>query len=315
MNKKSELEKKIEEYRSIQLAKSHLKNLVVRIDNEKAKLEELSDILDKEYEDVRVLEQLSIQGLFQKLLGDHEQQYELEKQEYLHAFLQYKDCKKSIELLVFEYDILQKKTAREEDVFNELNQMINVRALIFDQKHPKIKNELIKISKQTDHQIGYMRELREALIVCHKTQEVIRKMMRLLEQARDKRLWPPPTKYLYEEIKLVNSYIDQAHQQSYYAKQLLHELEDELDDIYAYQSIKRWNKFEAFQHFNDIYYSQLVQDWVFRGKVIDTLTYLNSILFSVNRIVETLKMQVKITERAMNYLKKRNREVILEHLG
>lgn len=313
MDENTALEKIIEEYKSIELAKKHLGKLGIRLTEESARLQELSDLLDKEYEDVRQLEQLTLKGLFQKFLGDLEQQYEIEKQEYLQAVLQYKECKKTVELLAFEQRVLQEKVEKESEVLHSLETLIQERTSIVSQKYPKIKDELISISHQLDRNRGYQKELREALVVGLKVEEVLKRMIHLLKLGRDQSDWGVYTAHS-RNVYYTNSHLDEAQQLSYRAKQLLQELEDELEDIYAYKSIRRWSKFEEFIHFNDIFYDRLISDWMVQQEISSAINHLVGTLDSINRITATLKVQIKTTQRNIDYLNTRKKEVITEYL-
>ena len=91
------LEKIVGDYKSLQLSKKHLKYLHVKINIESRRLEDLKIILDEEHQDVLDLESKTIRGLFQNILGKNEEQYEIEKQEYLMAALQFNEARKIVD--------------------------------------------------------------------------------------------------------------------------------------------------------------------------------------------------------------------------
>jgi len=83
MNQDSKLETLIAEYRSIQLAKSHLAKLQVRLQEDHKTLHELGLVLEKEYQDVLRMKKFKVKDLFIRVLDNENEQYEIEKQEYL----------------------------------------------------------------------------------------------------------------------------------------------------------------------------------------------------------------------------------------
>ncbi len=60
----------------------------------KAELVRVDNKLEKEYKDIEKLENLSIKGLFYKILGSKEEQIERERQDYLQIVLKQKEILK-----------------------------------------------------------------------------------------------------------------------------------------------------------------------------------------------------------------------------
>jgi len=111
------------------------------------------------------------------------------------------------------------------------------------------------------------------------------------------------------------TYVDQAHQLSYQAKQILQELQDEMEDIYKHKDIKRLNRMEDFEHFNELYHDRLISDWIVKNKIVSTLNYLKGTADTLTQIVETLKIQLKMTEKEIAYILDRKQKVINENIG
>ena len=70
MQQNTDLEKLLADYQSIIHAKKHLANLKQRLEEEEMNLADLNLMLEKEYEDVKKLESLSLTGLFHTFLGN-----------------------------------------------------------------------------------------------------------------------------------------------------------------------------------------------------------------------------------------------------
>jgi len=315
MNQDSKLETLIAEYQSIKLAKSHLAKLQVRLREDQKTLDELGFVLEKEYQDVLKMKKFKIKDLFIRVLDSEEDQYEIEKQEYLFAALQYNECKKSVELLEFEEKILLEKVAKENAVKTELGGLIIDREANISLKYPFIKEQLLNISSQLDANFAYKRELHEAVIVALKAQKVLEQMINFITlSANGYGQWGSyaPT---FQEVQSRKSYLNKAHDLSHNAKQLLSELDDEMADIYAIKSTVRTHHFEEFRNFTNIYHDNLISDWILQKRLLATLNTINSTTDNVRRLVLTLKSQVKKTENAIQYLKKRKDEVIIEGLA
>jgi len=315
MDQDSKLENLVAEYRSILLAKSHLAKLQVRLKEDHKTLRELGIILEKEYQDVLKMKKFKVKSLFIRVLDNEDEQYEIEKQEYLFAALQYNECKKSVELLEFEEGIILEKVAKESEIKAELATLITDREATISLKYPHIKQQLLNISAQIDENFGYKRELHEAIIVGLKVQKVLEQMtnlMRLSGNAGGD--WGVYSRN-YAHAQQQKDYLNKAHELSHNAKQLLSELDDEMADIYAIKSTVKTHRFEEFRNFTNIYHDNLISDWILQKRIHATLNTVNSTTDNVRRLVLTLKSQLKKTETSIEYLKKRKDEVIIEGLA
>lgn len=313
MQQNADLEKLLAYYQSIIHAKKHLANLNQRLEEEQINLDDIHLILEKEYQDVKKFEGLSLASLFHTFLGKKEEQYEIEKQEYLNAVLKYNECEKTVDLLSYEKQVLLEKVQKEQEVYQQLTSLLTERNQLIQEKYAGLKNQIIEIHEQIDEKIAYKQEVQEALIVVRKAAELIQGMLTRVIKAQHS-----------EEWGLINSgepqlskdtYIDQAQQLSYKLKPLFQQLEDELEDVYRSKSIKRINKVAELKHFNEIYYDYLISDWIIRKQINSTLNYLNGVSDILQRIEQTLKAQLRVTDQAIDYLNKRKQEFILEAAG
>jgi len=315
MDRNLQIENLISEYRSIMLAKNHLYRLELRLKLEKANLIKLEDILEKEYQDLERFEETPIRNLFHKVLKSKEEQFELEKQEYLHAVLQFKDCKKMIELLEFEREVLKEKSFKEKQIKQQLSSLISQRDLVVSQKYVGFKNAMIALNQQHDQKLGNKKEIHEAIISGLKASDIFKKMIHLLEMEQKENGWGVSSDRFWKVSDGQNGYIDQVHKLSYRAKLALQELEDELEDIYERKSIKRLNRTEEFKHFIDVYYERLISDWIVNNKIVNVLNYLKGTADTLTIILESLKIQLKMTEKAFDYINDRKRKIIEENIN
>lgn len=315
MDRNYQLENLIAEYRSIMLAKSHLYRLKLRLQSEKTNLIKLEDILEKEYQDLERFKETSVRKLFHKILKSKEQQYEIEKQEYLHAVLQFKDCKNIIDLLDFERSVLEEKISKEKLIRQQVDSLVSQRNLMISEKYVGFKNLMIALSGQLDQKLAYKREIHEALIVGLKASDIFKRMIQLIKKAKTEGGWGMKNFHKVASEDGLQTYIDQAHQLSHRAKPILQELQDELEDVYKHKNIKRLNRMEDFQHFNELYHDRLISDWIVKNKIVSTLNYLRGTADTLTQIVETLKIQLKMTEKEIAYLQERKEKVINENIS
>jgi len=162
-----ETQKQIKETLEILVAlekvQNHYNSTISELDNAYKKLDELHDILEDQYKDVKEIEGLSMKSLFAKVLGSKEKQIEKERQEYLQASLKYNDFKKQVEVLEYERDLLKKKVIDiklHENKLEKLKKKREKELLLSNSDHGKA---LMKVVYQIDEAIRYRKELLEAV--------------------------------------------------------------------------------------------------------------------------------------------------------
>ena len=314
MDRNIQLEKIISEYRSIMLSKSHVYRLGLQLETERANLIKLEEILEKEYEDLEKFKETSVRKLFHKILKSREEQYEIERQEYLQAVLQYKDCENLIKLLEFEKEVLEEKISKEKLIKQQLDSLVTQRDLMVSQKYVGFKNTMISLNQQLDEKLSYKREIHEALVVALKGVEIFKAMIQLLKKAKSEGGWGMKNYHKVNPEDEGKLFIDEAHLMSYQAKQILQKLESELEDVYEHKSIQRLNRIEDFKHFNEIYHDRLISDWIVKNKIASAVNYLKGTRDTLTRIVKTLKIQLEMTTKGIDYLHDRKQKVINENL-
>ncbi len=83
--------------------------------------------MNKEHEDVLKLEKISAFSLFRNILGNHKEQLEKERQEYLKAVLEYNSIANEIELLRYEQELLKNKPKDTTNLKHQLDYYLKVK--------------------------------------------------------------------------------------------------------------------------------------------------------------------------------------------
>ena len=311
MSNHLQIKSMIESYQSMVMARQHLSKLKIRIEEEREACMVLLDLLNKEYEDVSALENANVSRLFTFVLKNQEEQMEIERQEYLHAAIKYREARKMLEMLEFEEKVLEEKLLKEKAVKDNLDAALKYRSKKISQEYPGLISELTSLDLKADQQIALVRELREAIIVGVKSSQLLQKMIEQLKNVKKWGLWDSKgNKETQEE-----AWIDTAQQLSYQVKQLLQTFEDELQDIYKFQRLKSVYHLEELSVFTDLYNNRLISDWIIRKKIQGSRANVEAVQDSVTRIVQSLKQEVKHGELAMGYLAKEREKVILTWKG
>ena len=309
MNVQEELTKAIENFKSIELAKNHLEKLNDRLGNAHFHLEHLRHVLKKEYEDVKALEDMNINNLFRKILGNVETQLEKERQEYLQAALKYNEFLKTVELMEFEQQLLEKKVAGFNKAKSHLHALIRQREKELIHTNSDSRLLIQNINSEMDAKLNMKREINEALTVGLKVTEILRQMEDHLEKATDWGQWtssynPPGEKYI--------KHVDKANKLSFEAKSLLLLFEDELKDIYEDQKLYLAYNLESFKHFNSFFYDNLISDWILQKKIKNALSFIQACKDKVIRICSSLKQEFKQTSSAIEYLQNKKEQIVLD---
>jgi len=302
------LTQKIEEFKSLELAKGHLTKLEVRIEKMHQQLGVLLSITEKQYKDVAQLEKLSVRALFEKVLGDKEAQLEKERQEYLQAVLNFNECKKSLELLDFERKILQKKLANYSKTKSELHNLIRQREQSLMQEDELAKQLITDIDQQIDANIAFKRELHEAITVGLKTKRTLRRVVFNLDQVLK---WGEYTMNNPDQHIRKKTYINKAKDHTYLAKQLLQEFEDELLDIYEKQNDYIRDSIELFRYFIKDFFKNLILDWVILTKLKNASNTIYEVNSRVHGITIFLQAELKTTEANLEVLIDKKEKIIL----
>ncbi len=311
----SSFENAIENYKGVQIAKKRLLRIENQLNKQYAKLFDLEFKLDKEFEDVKNLTKLSLYNLFYTVLGDKEQQYEIEKQEYLMAIMHYSECKNVIEILEFEQGILKEKINSEKESIDLLKAMTLHALGEIEKKYPGAAFDLKFLKNQSIDHLKYMREVREAYTVALKTQDLFEKLIDHLRKARRAETWG----YTYEERKKMKklkvSSLDAAQKAVHKAKPLLDSLHHELLDIYKFKSLYSSRNFPEFDFFNDIYYDRLISDWIFQERILSSITHIFGTLESIKSVVKSLKIEIDATQKQIDYVEKRQQTILFDYIN
>ena len=313
MKQSDQIEQLIGEYRSILLAKKHLTKLQRRIASTEHDLKLLERIKLKEYKEVRALETLSVTSLFQTILGNKKEQYEIEKQEYLHAVLKYKEYAKTLELMIYEKEVLEEKVAKEDKTLEILNERLLQRDVEISAKYLNFRNQLIQVNEETDATLGAQREANEANIVGVKALIRLNEMIELLQKAHDQEAWGKDFGVLTAWSK-VEKYVNEAHEVSIQLKLHLLELKDEMDDVFIDSPFKVYSPIQEFMHFHDIYYDRLVSDWIIQEKIVSVLNYLKGLKDNLRLVLNTLKSLLDTHDKKLAMLRQEKADILKNNL-
>ncbi|MEM9917287.1 MAG: hypothetical protein AAF990_04285 [Bacteroidota bacterium] len=311
-----QLKETIDRYRSLALCKVHFHKLEGRLKESYTRKEQLGQLLEKEYKNIEKLQKLSLRSLFYRFLKDKDAQLEIERQEYLQAALQYKECVAAIESMEFERTVLLEKLEEEETLTKKLDDLLVQREAFLQRTHPEIRKELLSLAQDMDHKQGLKRELYEVLISGKRAEQTMTKVKRKLNEVMQWGEWVQEQHpYWLDSSAKKHPTIDEVQQLIYKLRQELELFQDELEDIFKFGNFPYASKYNGLQHFADIYIDNLLTDWVVHRKITDTLQVVHSQQSNLMRLLASLQNESKQCDRAMSYLDEKKRELLMNYIG
>ena len=304
----TQLKKTLKTVQSAEKIKRYLNKLEIEINTAHNSLNELVNLLNKESADYEALEKLSLKSVFYKILGSKEEQMEKERQEYLQASLKYDEAKKSIELMEYERKVLREKLEKLGDLSKQLETMFAQRERILIRSNGTKGKILLSLTKKLEENLHLIKEIREAIIAGEKAQQKLEEIANLLKNARNWGNWDMAGSRGNMAGYAKHNNIDKARAKVAHAKHALMRFENELRDIFQdYERLEFSLKLDSFSRFTDIFFDNLISDWVVQRRIQNALSSVLSSRDKVYRLVGSLTAkipQIKAQNKALRKEKK-----------
>ena len=290
----------------------HLAELNQELSEAYQELDKLEKKLEKEFKDIERLEKLSVKGLFHQVLGSKEEQIEKERQEYLQASLKYDEAKKSAKLLEYERDLLEKKVQDLPTLKNQLDQLIKRREKDLIQNRTDTGKQLLEILTRIDtlHQFA-----NNVVAVKKSGQEVLvilDRMLGHLRKAKNWGQWDMAGGRQRGASYMKHSAIDKARDLSYHVKHLLVRFQKDLSHIYGPEEFDLHIHLESFSRFTDIFFDNLISDWIIQQKIQNALSNVQSVRDRVARIMQSLDAEIQKSDQSIGALEEQRRQLVLK---
>lgn len=308
-NLKVQIAEIMKAFQTHQKIERHLIELAKKIDKENKQLAELTKKLDSEADDIADLEKMSLKSVFHKILGSKEEQIEKERQEYLQFSLKYDEAKKTLELLEYEREVLEKKFDQGKGLEAKLAQLLKRREQEVMFQNPKIAQQVNGIVQKVQQHERMIFEIEEALAVGKDAQYLLDQIVGYLNQAKSWGQWDMAGRQRHAG-RMKHSQIDRAKNLSYKVKYNLEQFEKELKDVYRNQSFELNLTFASFSGFTDIFFDNLLTDWLVQQKIQNTLTSVQSVRDKVIRLRHSLQAEVPIIEEQIFSLEEKRQQLI-----
>lgn len=308
----SQVKKALEQRQTKRRVVKHLKELDARLGVAYKNLDELHKVLEEETEDYEKLEKLSLKGLFHKVLGSKEQQMEKEKQEYLHASLKYDEKKKEIDLMEYERKILEEKLSKLDGVEKRAEELLKKRMNELVQSNSSAGKKLRKAFKQIDETHLYRKEIGEAIGQGQKAVHVLNEITGYLQKARNWGQWDMAGRKGRMTSYAKHSNIDAARARIHQAQHLLNDFKYELNDVYKdVESLHLQLNISDFSRFADIFFDNLISDWIIQQKIQNALASVRATHDKVVRITGSLNQLDKEKKAEIKQLEAEKTQIVM----
>jgi len=254
---------------------------------------ELKKILAKEFEDIIKLENASLHALFSQVLGKKEERLEIERQEYLHALLNHESISHHIAELIFEQDVLNKQLLELlhiDQVYQEL--LVKKEAAL--RSEGKYQAELMVLDQKILNRKAQLKEIGEALIEGKLVQSNLAVLYAGLEKLKK---WGIPEgglggKGRYSSLKKKH-FIRETKEVVNLINGQLSKFHAELADIYRSLNFTFKDHFNRANEFLDIFYDNLITDWVVQRNLKTTRSSLENMQNEIERVLMSLAHEEK----------------------
>ena len=311
----SEIQSKIKELltqiNDLKKVRKHLKQLEADLGRDYKALSKLEKDLDKNLKDVEELEKLSMRSVFLKVLGSKEEQLEKERQEYLQMSLKLNELKSRIEMLEFEKEVLEKKSGDEDNLRKRLEQLKFKRENEIIHEDSSLRRKLLKIAKESDELYVFKKEMAEALQAGEKALSTLKSMLQLLKKAKQWGNWD-----MWSSKGGIGTYykhdaIDRAKNLSFQARHQLYLFEQELKDIGGEFKIHFNVNLDQFSRFTDVFFDNLISDWIIQQKIVNALNNVQSVNDNVRRILQSVQVDMKRIDDRLQQNQKEKDQILL----
>jgi len=299
----------MEQQTSNELAKKRLKFILDELAKKQRELSVLESKMYTEHEDVEALEKMSVKSVFRKILGDKEAQLEKERQEYLHAFMKYEEFKKTLDILEYEKGVLQEKVANAVNVSKQIKKQLAIRKKEVMLNGSALGKKITALESEINRFYYIRKECLEAVEVGKSAIAIMYEMIRTLNTARGWGSYRRGSRGGMSKIIRMSS-VDKAKKLSHQAQQLLRVFSKELADINGQQNFNFRFDFGGFDSFLNIFFDNLISDWVVNQKIVTAQNSVVSTQTKVKRIVSSLEVDIKNAEAEVVYREEKVKQLI-----
>lgn len=273
------------------------------------RLRALDAELQKEEQDVKRLQGLSMTALFYSMLGSKEQQAQKERQEALAARLKRDACDESLEQVTQTLATIDQQLAALGDVTGELAAVMRKKEEALSQTGSPAAKRLLGFSEALADTRADLKELKEAIHTGKAAEAALTQVIEPLQSAQNWGTWDLlGGGWVSSSIK--HGRIDDARAHVGRAQSLLNRFKRELQDVEIDDRPQMDVDVGDFDRFVDAFFDNIITDWIVQSKISNSLESARRARRQVGAILETLQDQQEPLERTMSELEQERRSLI-----
>lgn len=281
----------IAEIKKLHSIQKHHSNTTKELENAYTSLSQLEDQLVSELEDMENLEKMSITSVFYNVLGSKEQQLEKERQEYLTVSLKHKELKKDIEILKYEHKVISGKAQEIGGLEEQLETLKKNRLQEIMSTDDHHRRRITGVYREMDAIQGELEELKQANSAGDAALRAIGEVIKHLKDAEQWGNWDMMSKKSTYHSQMKHNAIDRASNAAQQAQHKLKIFDRELIDVNVEQT-QLHIKLDGFGRFIDIFFDNLISDWVIQRKIKNALNNVESTFDKTRRYVLIIEKEM-----------------------
>ena len=299
----------IAEIKRLNSIQKHHSSTTEELENSYTNLSKLEDQLVKELEDIEQLEKMSITSVFYKVLGSQDEQLEKERQEYLTVSLKHKELKKDIEILEYEHKVISGKVQEIGGLEENLDILKKLRLQEIMSTDDHHRRRVTGIYREMDQIQGELEELKQANTAGDAALRAIGEVIKHLKDAEHWGNWDMMKKQGTYYAQMKHNAIDRAMNAAQQAKHKLKLFDRELVDVNVEQT-QLHIKLDGFGRFIDIFFDNLISDWVIQRKIKNALNNVESTFDKTRRYVLVIEKEMSTMQGNITALQSNVNEVL-----
>lgn len=285
----------IAEIKKLNSIEKHHSETTSELEKSYTELSELEGQLVEELEDIEALEKMSVTSLFYNVLGSKKQQLEKERQEYLTVSLKHKELKKDIEILEYEHKLISSKVQEIGGLEEHLEILKKLRLQEIMSTDDHHRRRIVGIHREMDEIQSELEELKQANGAGDNALRAIGEVIKHLKDAEHWGNWDMMNKRGAHYAQMKHNAIDRAMNAAQQAKHKLKIFDRELVDVNIEQT-QLHIKLDGFGRFIDIFFDNLISDWVIQRKIKNALNNVESSFDKTRRYVLVIEKEMSIMQ-------------------
>lgn len=299
-----------------QLIETHLSGILVKLRDHQDELAALSIELDA-LDDLLQEEdsQLNISKLFQRILGNPEQQKERERQTYLMTYLKHNDLEQRIQAKEYEIAVLEKKLTSFTGVDDLYKKLLKEKTQQLKYRHKDLATEIILLETAIRKQEYQQLQIKQA-------EEIGSELLQLLNDLYDGLIEVSTLDTMHTtEFRNNRVVIFVSRKKRKEAKSLQQTLQiisrtcetftDELNDVSVRFKLDYKPFIPQVSQFLEYFYDGYISDWIRRSKLKLSLNQIDMTQAKVDRIMDMLEHDMSISQTSHDELKSKLERIVL----